>query len=379
MGVFITEARARISYLKAIAESIALDHVSMTVLHFRRRRRRHRCRSRRLLAVTVGARTLVSGWCRIMGRRSKLHRHYYDPKRVGSYGGVAALQRVVPAERNVERWLSTQDAYTLHKPVRRHFKRRCVVVGGPNQQWQADLVDMSRLKAANDGTTFLLTVIDVFSKRAWCVPLKSKSAASLVAAFRQLLDDNNRPTTWQTDKGFGVFEPVAATVAETVRRASLCDAQRGDEGEHRRALQQDLEDAHVALFHEEPDDPLRRRAAGFRAFVQQHLSSQHRYGSVGGERRKSGNGVAAVVRAGRRRRHAQVSSRRSRAHKQGETSLRERLHGELDGRIVYDRRGAPFGSARVSIGRLARRSLGRHLLRTRTTEGHRVGGQDVSS
>ena len=97
-------------------------------------------------------------------RRSKLHRHYYDPKRVGSYGGVAALRRVVPAERDVERWLSTQDAYTLHKPVRRHFKRRCVVVGGPNQQWQADLVDMSRLKAANDGTTFLLTVIDVFSE-----------------------------------------------------------------------------------------------------------------------------------------------------------------------------------------------------------------------
>ena len=48
-------------------------------------------------------------------RRSKLHRHYYDPKRVGSYGGVAALRRVVPAERDVERWLSTQDAYTLHK------------------------------------------------------------------------------------------------------------------------------------------------------------------------------------------------------------------------------------------------------------------------
>ena len=173
------------------------------MLHFRRnhRDRRHRCRSLRLLAVTVGARTLVSGCCRIRGRRSKLHRHYYDPKRVGSYGGVAALQRVVPTERNVERWLSTQDAYTLHKPVRRHFKRRCVVVGCPNQQWQADLVDMSRLKAANDGTTFLLTVIDVFSKRALCVPLKSKSAASLVAAFGQLLNSNNRPTTLQTDKG----------------------------------------------------------------------------------------------------------------------------------------------------------------------------------
>ena len=163
------------------------DHVSTTVLHFRRSHH-HRCRRRRrLVTATVGTRTLVSGWRHIMERRrSKLHRHYYDPKRVGSYGGVAALRRVVPAERDVERWLSTQDAYTLHKPVRRHFKRRCVVVGGPNQQWQADLVDMSRLKTANDGTTFLLTVIDVFSKRAWCIPLKNKSAASLVAAFRRV-------------------------------------------------------------------------------------------------------------------------------------------------------------------------------------------------
>ena len=65
--------------------------------------------------------------------RSKLQLRYYDPKRVGSYGGVAALRKVVPKQ-DVERWLSKQDAYTLHKPVRRHFKRRCVVVGGPNQQ-----------------------------------------------------------------------------------------------------------------------------------------------------------------------------------------------------------------------------------------------------
>ena len=72
--------------------------------------------------------------------RSKLQQIYYDPKRVGSYGGVDALRRVV-LEHDVDRWLSKQDAYSHHKRVRRHFKRRCVVVGGPNQKWQADLVD----------------------------------------------------------------------------------------------------------------------------------------------------------------------------------------------------------------------------------------------
>ena len=71
-------------------------------------------------------------------------RNYSNYTTIGSYGGVAALRRVVP-EHDVQRWLSEHDTYTLHKHVRRRFKRRCVVVGGPNQQWQADLVDISRL------------------------------------------------------------------------------------------------------------------------------------------------------------------------------------------------------------------------------------------
>ena len=43
--------------------------------------------------------------------RKKLQR-YYNQKLVGSYGGVAALPRVVP-DQDVERWLSEQDTYTL--------------------------------------------------------------------------------------------------------------------------------------------------------------------------------------------------------------------------------------------------------------------------
>ena len=142
-----------------------------------------------------------------MGRRRTtdkselLRRRYLDAKRVSSYGGVTALKRASRTPiRFVKKWLSEQDTYTLHKPVRTAFKRRCVVVGGPHQQWQADLVDVSNLKKDNDGITFLLTVIDVFSKWAWCVPLKNKSASSLVMAFRELLSDI-KPMTLQTDKG----------------------------------------------------------------------------------------------------------------------------------------------------------------------------------
>ena len=95
---------------------------------------------------------------------------YFDPKRVGSYGGVDALRRVTRMPRKkVAEWLSEQDAYTLHKPARRRFKRRRVIVSGLRQQWQADLVDLLHLKKDNDGMTFLLTVaaLDSTFSRGW--------------------------------------------------------------------------------------------------------------------------------------------------------------------------------------------------------------------
>ena len=257
-----------------------------------KRRHRHNSLSSHLADDVTTIVTSVSGWRRAMGR-SKLQQRYYDPKRVGSYGGVAALRRVVP-EQDVERWLSEQDTYTLHKPVRRRFKRRCVVVGGPNQQWQADLVDMSRLKKVNDGTTFILTVIDVFSKLAWCVPLKNKSAASLVAAFTQLLS-NGAPNTLQTDKGTEFLNRSLQKLLKEHGVHHFATPQRRNEGEHCREIQSDTEDTYVALFHENPVGSIRRRPAGIYAIVQRHLSPQYRYGSVRSDQYQSGNRVATIV------------------------------------------------------------------------------------
>ena len=73
-------------------------------------------------------------------------------------------------------------------------------MGGPRQQWQADLVDLSNLKTDNDGMTFLLKVIDVFTKVAWCIPLKNKSATSLVTAVKSTFTEG-WPKTLQTDQG----------------------------------------------------------------------------------------------------------------------------------------------------------------------------------
>ena len=88
----------------------------------------------------------------------------------------------------INTWLQSKDTYTLNKPVWYSFLRNRVIVTGTDDQWQADLVDMSSLARYNKGYKFLLTCIDVFSKFAWIVPLRNKTGESLVNSFQSILD-----------------------------------------------------------------------------------------------------------------------------------------------------------------------------------------------
>ena len=126
---------------------------------------------------------------------------YYDPSKAASFGGVHPLVRESNAsERDVRNWLASQDAYTLHKPTRRKFRRRKTISTGVDDLWQADLVDLSSISRFNDGYKFILTVIDVFSKFAWACPLKNKMGNTLRDAFASIVV-RRKPTFLQTDKG----------------------------------------------------------------------------------------------------------------------------------------------------------------------------------
>jgi len=129
---------------------------------------------------------------------------YYDVRTPGSFGGVNALYRTMKNKgikrKDVAEWLSTQDAYTLHKPIRRRFQRRKIYAKNIDYLWQADLADMSHLADYNDGMRFLLTVIDVLSKHAWVQPLQRKSSTNIIEAF-DIIFKERRPQKLQTDKG----------------------------------------------------------------------------------------------------------------------------------------------------------------------------------
>ncbi|XP_003427963.2 uncharacterized protein LOC100678729 [Nasonia vitripennis] len=59
---------------------------------------------------------------------------------------------------------------------------------GLDETWPADLVEMQLYAQENKGYNYLLTVIDVFSKYAWTVPLKQKTGNEVAAAMKSVLD-----------------------------------------------------------------------------------------------------------------------------------------------------------------------------------------------
>ena len=128
---------------------------------------------------------------------------YFDPKFPGSFAGLgrfkASLQPKLRAK--ADEWLREQDVYNLHQSVKRKFQRQQITTNGIDDQWQADLVDVTRISRENDGHRFLLTIIDCFSRYAWVKPLKSKEGRGVATALKEVFDSGRVPRRLNTDQG----------------------------------------------------------------------------------------------------------------------------------------------------------------------------------
>jgi hypothetical protein len=89
----------------------------------------------------------------------------------------------------------------LHKPARKNYQRRKVIVKGLNDLWQTDLVEMQPYAKFNKGYRYILVVINVFSKYVWTEPLKNKSGKDVTRAMKNILEQAHKPKNLQTDMG----------------------------------------------------------------------------------------------------------------------------------------------------------------------------------
>ena len=133
-----------------------------------------------------------------------------------AYSGINKLWRQVKEDRkkikysDLKTWLEEQEVYTLHKPAIKKFRYRKVIVCGLDDQWQADIVEMG----PDSGFRYILTVIDVLSKYAWAIPLKSKRGSEMAEAFKSIFKDR-RPNKIQFDEGREFYNRNVKDLFET--------------------------------------------------------------------------------------------------------------------------------------------------------------------
>jgi hypothetical protein len=136
------------------------------------------------------------------GDKELLTRIYFDVKNEASFSSAAKLQHASGlSKKKVDLWLTGQDAHTLHKKVIRKFKRNRYVVHNMGILCEADLIDCQKIKDQNDSMTFILILIDVFSKKIWVEPLKNKSGPVVAEAFKKILARAPHFLRLRSDKG----------------------------------------------------------------------------------------------------------------------------------------------------------------------------------
>ena len=115
----------------------------------------------------------------------------------------SVVRSIIGTKRRLGWGLEWNDelANELHKPIRKKFKKRHVFSSNVDAIWASDLVDMQSFSKYNKGYKYILTIIDVFSKFGWAIPLKTKNGKDVTRAFAKLWTEQEPPVRLWTDKG----------------------------------------------------------------------------------------------------------------------------------------------------------------------------------
>ena len=137
-----------------------------------------------------------------------LKKIYYDSSNPASFAGPDKLCRFVRKDEKfvlskykINKLLQRQEPYSLKRPIKRPVKRNRVVVFVIYDQWDVDLIDMTKFSKYNCGYSFILVAIDIFSKYVWLRPLKDKRGESVMKALKSIFAEGRSPSRIRTDKG----------------------------------------------------------------------------------------------------------------------------------------------------------------------------------
>ena len=107
----------------------------------------------------------------------------------GNKGG--SLSQMTTSIKNVEKQQQQHlFAKEVFSPQITKFRRERIIPLYKDETWSADLIDNSSLSKYNNNYKFILTVIDIFTKYAWAIPLRNKTGLSITNCFKIVIGES---------------------------------------------------------------------------------------------------------------------------------------------------------------------------------------------
>ena len=120
----------------------------------------------------------------------KLDRLYTDPDFPTAYSG------------NFKKFLRQKESLSRHKRRIKKFKRRKIRVNGPYSLIQADTIFYRNYSRQNGGFKYILVVVDCFSRKNWCRPLRTTTADECAKNLDNILQSMPyKPSQFASDQG----------------------------------------------------------------------------------------------------------------------------------------------------------------------------------
>lgn len=150
---------------------------------------------------------------------------FYNPRT--GYSGFAPfyenVKRAAPdlkiTQAAARKWYNSQETNQM---VSKKQKSQNKIYAETIGRLVADLIDVRSWETKNSGVKYLLTVIDIHTRRAWAWPLKSKKPEAIAIHIKEVLDEvfkkreqtMSRPISFTSDEGGEFLGDVERVLAK---------------------------------------------------------------------------------------------------------------------------------------------------------------------
>ena len=133
--------------------------------------------------------------------KEKLEDLYYNQKNIFGRDKLYYLARekgIDISRRQLWDWLKSQEIHQLYMPAEESKELQSTVLNKPHEQIGIDLIDMSNY--LYDNYKYILTAIDLFSKKAYAEALKDKSQKEINKAIKEIIK-KSQPKSIRSNNG----------------------------------------------------------------------------------------------------------------------------------------------------------------------------------